>query len=131
MSLPHLPAPAPPRSIVGPKPLEAVSRALNSITNHMVPVWNPYMPKGAAPLKGEQHPARAPSPVARPHFTLNIHVPHATCHMPHATRATPPQRPFLSPPTPLLHGLACHTPHASLHALHHLPNAYTPCTSYP
>ncbi|KAG2497441.1 hypothetical protein HYH03_004596 [Edaphochlamys debaryana] len=48
-------------SIVGAKPLEAVSRALNSLTNHVVPVWNPYMPRGATPLKV---PAPAAEPVA-------------------------------------------------------------------
>lgn len=36
--------------VVGPKPLEAISRWLNRATGHFVPVWNPYMPKGAAPL---------------------------------------------------------------------------------
>ncbi len=40
-------------SIVGPYPLQWTSSFLNSITGHIVPVWNPYMPKGAAPLKGE------------------------------------------------------------------------------
>ncbi|KXZ46746.1 hypothetical protein GPECTOR_41g711 [Gonium pectorale] len=48
-------------SIVGPKPLAAISRALNAATNHFVPVWNPYMPKGAAPLKV---PTPAPVPAA-------------------------------------------------------------------
>eukprot|EP00879_Flechtneria_rotunda_P005800 GHRR01006103.1.p1 GENE.GHRR01006103.1~~GHRR01006103.1.p1 ORF type:complete len:946 (+),score=315.50 GHRR01006103.1:676-3513(+) len=37
--------------VVGPKPLEIVSRWMNSYTGHFVPVWNPYMPKGAAPFK--------------------------------------------------------------------------------
>lgn len=31
--------------VVGPKPLELISSTLNRWTNHMVPVWNPYMPK--------------------------------------------------------------------------------------
>ena len=31
--------------IVGPAPLEFISRTLNRWTNHMVPVWNRYMPK--------------------------------------------------------------------------------------
>lgn len=39
-------------SVLGPKPLAFISSWLNSATNHFVPVWNPYMPKGAAPLKG-------------------------------------------------------------------------------
>lgn len=37
--------------VVGPKPLEIISRWMNSITGNTVPVWNPYMPKGAAPVK--------------------------------------------------------------------------------
>ncbi len=36
--------------VVGPKPLEVISRWMNKATGHFVPVWNPYMPKGAAPL---------------------------------------------------------------------------------
>ena len=39
--------------VVGPTPLQLVSSWLNQMTNHLVPVWNPYMPKGAAPLKSE------------------------------------------------------------------------------
>lgn len=37
-------------SVVGATPLKAISSALNRATNHFVPEWNPYMPKGAAPL---------------------------------------------------------------------------------
>lgn len=36
--------------VVGPKPLEWVSGALNRATNHAVPVWNRHMPKAAAAL---------------------------------------------------------------------------------
>ena len=36
--------------ILGPWPLETISRALNKISGHMVPEWNPYMPKAASPL---------------------------------------------------------------------------------
>ncbi|GBG00279.1 glycolate dehydrogenase, partial [Raphidocelis subcapitata] len=47
--------------VVGPKPLELVSRWLNKATGHFVPVWNPYMPKGANKLL----PATAaPAPAA-------------------------------------------------------------------
>ncbi|PNW82667.1 hypothetical protein CHLRE_06g288700v5 [Chlamydomonas reinhardtii] len=46
-------------SVVGSAPLSAISRALNAATNHFVPVWNPYMPKGAAPLKVPAPPAPA------------------------------------------------------------------------
>jgi D-lactate dehydrogenase len=35
---------------MGPTPLEFISRWMNKATGHFVPVWNPYMPKGAAPL---------------------------------------------------------------------------------
>ena len=37
--------------VVGPKPLEVISRWMNSVTGNFVPVWNPYMPKGASPVK--------------------------------------------------------------------------------
>lgn len=37
--------------VVGPRPLEIISKWMNSMTGHFVPVWNPYMPKGAAPVK--------------------------------------------------------------------------------
>jgi hypothetical protein len=36
--------------VLGPTPLEVVSRWMNKMTGNFVPVWNPYMPKGAAPL---------------------------------------------------------------------------------
>ena len=31
--------------LVGPKPLEYISGAMNRVSNHMVPTWNPYMPR--------------------------------------------------------------------------------------
>ncbi len=31
--------------LVGPKPLEYLSGAMNRMTNHLVPTWNPYMPR--------------------------------------------------------------------------------------
>jgi D-lactate dehydrogenase len=37
--------------VVGPRPLEIISRWMNSMTGNFVPVWNPYMPKGASPVK--------------------------------------------------------------------------------
>jgi hypothetical protein len=37
--------------VLGPKPLEVVSSWLNKVSGRMVPVWNPYMPKGAASIK--------------------------------------------------------------------------------
>jgi Fe-S oxidoreductase len=39
--------------LLGPKPLEVVSQALNKASGRMVPVWTPYMPAGASPLKRE------------------------------------------------------------------------------
>lgn len=36
--------------ILGSWPLKTISSALNRATGHFVPEWNPYMPKGAAPL---------------------------------------------------------------------------------
>ena len=38
--------------LVGPKPLTGISSWLNRVTDHQVPAWNPYMPKGAAKLQG-------------------------------------------------------------------------------
>jgi D-lactate dehydrogenase len=37
-------------SVLGAWPIKTISSALNKVTNHIVPEWNPYMPKGAAPL---------------------------------------------------------------------------------
>ena len=31
--------------LVGPKPLEYISGAMNRVSNHIVPTWNPYMPR--------------------------------------------------------------------------------------
>jgi D-lactate dehydrogenase len=31
--------------LVGPKPLEFLSKTLNKGTGHIVPEWNPYLPK--------------------------------------------------------------------------------------
>jgi D-lactate dehydrogenase len=45
--------------VVGPKPLELVSKALNKATGQYVPVWNPHMPTAAPPL-----PQPMPRPVA-------------------------------------------------------------------
>ena len=49
--------------VVGPKPLEIVSQWLNKATGHFVPVWNPYMPKGASKLLPATAGA-APAPAA-------------------------------------------------------------------
>lgn len=45
--------------LVGPKPLEMISGALNRWSNHAIPEWNKYLPKGAAPLN-----LNPPKPVA-------------------------------------------------------------------
>ncbi|KAK9821918.1 hypothetical protein WJX81_005753 [Elliptochloris bilobata] len=47
--------------VVGPKPLEYISSALNRVSGHAIPQWNPYMPRGAAKL--DMSPA-APAAVA-------------------------------------------------------------------
>lgn len=39
--------------ITGPKPLLYISRWLNRVSDHYIPVWNPYMPRGAAKLQSE------------------------------------------------------------------------------
>lgn len=49
--------------VVGAKPLEFASRLLNKWTDHAVPVWNPYMPKGAKPLGLPPAPAAVAVPV--------------------------------------------------------------------
>ena len=46
--------------IVGPRPLQAISRAVNRASDHYVPEWNPFMPKGAAKLRAPPKPAPAP-----------------------------------------------------------------------
>mmetsp|Transcript_14411 Transcript_14411/g.39044 ORF Transcript_14411/g.39044 Transcript_14411/m.39044 type:complete len:1096 (-) Transcript_14411:437-3724(-) len=48
-------------SILGPKPLQFISSWLNKMSNHMIPEWNPYLPKGASPLKAPLPPAPAPA----------------------------------------------------------------------
>lgn len=37
--------------VLGPKPLAGVSSWLNRVTDHAIPAWNPYMPRGAAKLQ--------------------------------------------------------------------------------
>lgn len=49
--------------VVGPKPLEVISSALNKWTDNYVPVWNRYMPRGSSKL---QQPPAAPSTSAAP-----------------------------------------------------------------
>ena len=36
--------------VVGPKPLEYISGALNRVSGHYIPEWNPYMPRARAPV---------------------------------------------------------------------------------
>ena len=47
--------------VLGPRPLEVVSGTLNRVTGNVVPEWNRYMPRGAAPLR---RPAAPAAPVA-------------------------------------------------------------------
>ena len=37
-------------AVLGSTPLKVISSTLNKWSNHMIPEWNPYMPKGASPL---------------------------------------------------------------------------------
>lgn len=50
---------------VGAAPLEGISGFLNRASGHIVPKWNPHMPRGAAPLQPPLAPAPAPAPAAR------------------------------------------------------------------
>lgn len=45
--------------VIGATPIKVISSALNRVSDHMVPEWNPYMPKGASPLD-----LNPPAPVA-------------------------------------------------------------------
>jgi D-lactate dehydrogenase len=47
--------------VVGATPLQATSSFLNKVTGHLMPVWNPYMPLGAARLKSPPTPAPVPA----------------------------------------------------------------------
>jgi D-lactate dehydrogenase len=40
--------------VMGPTPLTVISSWLNKVTDHYVPVWNPYMPRGASKVKGTE-----------------------------------------------------------------------------
>eukprot|EP00959_Pyramimonas_sp_CCMP1952_P366915 7684707-Pyramimonas_sp.AAC.1 len=37
--------------LLGPRVLEAVSFKLNSLSSNVIPTWNKFMPRGAAPLR--------------------------------------------------------------------------------
>lgn len=50
---------------IGAAPLEGISGFLNRASGHLVPKWNPHMPRGAAPLQPPLAPAPAPAPTAR------------------------------------------------------------------
>jgi D-lactate dehydrogenase len=60
--------------ILGPSILSFSSRLLNRWTDHFVPVWNPYMPKGASPLN-----VPAPPPSASAHAIPRKVVYFPTC----------------------------------------------------
>jgi D-lactate dehydrogenase len=51
--------------VLGPKPLEIISSWMNKMSGRMVPVWNPYLPKGAAPVKQPPATAAAADAAAR------------------------------------------------------------------
>jgi D-lactate dehydrogenase len=51
--------------VLGAAPLAAVSGLLNRASGHLVPQWNPYMPRGAAPLQPPAAPERSVAAGAR------------------------------------------------------------------
>lgn len=51
--------------VLGPKPLEIISSWMNKMSGRVVPVWNPYLPKGAAPVKQPAVAAAATAAAAR------------------------------------------------------------------
>ena len=63
-------------SVLGPSVLSTVSNLLNRVTGSFMPTWNPYMPKGAAPLQ----PA-PPAPVQRV-TPLEREIPRKVVYMP-------------------------------------------------
>lgn len=46
-------------SIIGTWPMQTIANAVWGVGNNMIPLWNPYMPQGAAPLKLRAPPAAA------------------------------------------------------------------------
>lgn len=63
--------------ILGPKPLEWTSNWLNRVSGHVVPTWNPHMPKGAAPL-----PNPPPRPTAAVAASSASALPRKVVYMP-------------------------------------------------
>ncbi|MEW5310312.1 MAG: hypothetical protein WDW38_002124 [Sanguina aurantia] len=59
--------------ITGPKPLLYISRWLNRVSDHYIPVWNPYMPRGAAKLQ---------IPIACTASVPSVGVPRKVVYMP-------------------------------------------------
>ena len=51
--------------VLGPKPLEIISSWMNKASGRMVPVWNPYMPKGASSVKQPAPSAAAAATAAK------------------------------------------------------------------
>jgi D-lactate dehydrogenase len=46
--------------LLGPSPLQYISSRLNRASNHLIPEWNPYMPKGASKL--DMNPPKPSAP---------------------------------------------------------------------
>lgn len=69
--------------VVGSYPLQAVSSALNKWTGSYVPVWNKYMPRGAAALEAPSTSAAAaaPAPAARAIPRKVVYVPSCVTRM--------------------------------------------------
>lgn len=66
--------------VVGPKPLEIISNWMNKMTGHFVPVWNPYMPRGASKVKEPQPPATTYDTAAA--AATNRMIPRKVVYMP-------------------------------------------------
>ena len=65
--------------VVGAAPLAAVSSVLNAVSGNYVPAWNPYMPRGAAPLKP---PVKPPAPAAAAAATGAREIPRKVVYLP-------------------------------------------------
>lgn len=63
--------------VLGPKPLEWTSTWLNRLSGHVVPTWNPHMPKGAAPLR-----VPPPAPAAAAASSASSAIPRKVVYLP-------------------------------------------------
>eukprot|EP00879_Flechtneria_rotunda_P006313 GHRR01006635.1.p1 GENE.GHRR01006635.1~~GHRR01006635.1.p1 ORF type:complete len:789 (+),score=273.08 GHRR01006635.1:1646-4012(+) len=68
--------------ILGPRPLEVVSSTLNKWTNRIVPVWNPYIPKGGHTVKPGLHPTVPASLPTQPARATQSGIPRQVVFLP-------------------------------------------------